>query len=203
MIDYFSDKNDQFLAKIRTDLINKFSAIQGLDYTSRLEKHRKDIIDKSVGKFSKDYNRVEEINKIVEDIRNAFWSTMAVELTAIFGIGAVAHIGAIAAIPFEPIMLTGASVGMGVLGFGILPYKRHKLKNMMESKTNEALDSLKNKLNDHFQNEINQNLSRINSIVEPHQLIVLSNKDKYSRLLVEIEEENNEIIQIKKQIDKI
>ena len=203
MIDYFSDKNNQSLEKIRTELINKFSSIKGLDYTSKLERQRRDILDSSVGSFASKHNGVDNITKIVEEVRTAFWNTIAIELAAIFGVGAVAHLSAIALLPIEPIIFTSATVGVSILGFGILPWKRKRLKNQFDQKTNEASKNLKRQLDDYFQNEINQSLSRINSVIEPHHVMVKSERDRIDKLVTDINDELDEVKRIKKEIDGI
>ena len=202
MIDHFSTKNKEFLKRIRTDLINKFSEIKGLDYTSKLEK-RKDLLDDSICKITTSHNKVENIDKIIDDIKNAFWSMIAVELAAIFGVGAVAQISALFAVPIEPIVFAATGTVIGALGIGILPYKRQKLKTMIKERTKQSSDELKKNLTLHFTNEINQNLSRIGAIIEPHHLLVKQDRDRFVDYINKLEVEFNETEQIKKVIDFI
>jgi hypothetical protein len=183
-------------------LINKFSAIKGLDYTSKLEK-RQDLLDESIGKFATTHNRVENIDKIVDDIKGAFWGMIAVELAAIFGVGAVAQISALLAVPIEPIVFATTGTVVGILGIGILPYKRQRLKSMIKEKSKLSSDELKKSLKLHFDNEINQNLSRIGSIIEPHHLLVKQDRERFVNTITLISKETDEIQQIKKVIDHI
>lgn len=201
MITYFSEKNDQYLEDVQNDLKNRFSSVRGLDYSSRLEKIRPEIMNESIGKFASDYNRVEGITKIVEDIKNAFWSMIVVELTAIFGIGTVVQLSSMAILPFEPVVLTAAGAGLGVLGLTILPWKRRKLREAIVQKSNDASTKLKATLNVYFENEITQNMSRIKAIVQPHELLVKQDKEKYAGLKARILNEMAEIKNIRKELD--
>jgi len=201
MINYFSQKNDQYLEDVLKDLKNKIGSIQGLDYASKMEKIRPEIMNESVGKFAADYNRVEGVAKIVEDIKNAFWSMIVVELTAIFGIGTVVQLSSMAILPFEPVVATAAGAGLGVLGLTILPWKRRKLREAIIQKSNDASTKLKATLNVYFENEIIQNMSRIKAIVEPHEMLVKQDKEKYGALKSRIVNEMSEIKNMRKELD--
>lgn len=200
MISYFSEKNDQYLEDVRRDLSNKFSSITGLDYASKIEKIRPEIVNESIGKFASDYNRVEGVSKIVEDIKTAFWSMIVVELTAIFGIGTIVQLSSMAVLPFEPVAATAAGAGLGMLGLTILPWKRRKLREAIMQKSNDASTKLKTTLDVYFQNEINQNMSRIKAIVEPHQIIVKQDKEKYGGIKNRILSEMTEISNMRKEL---
>ena len=200
MINFFSQQNDQYLENIRRDLSEKFHSVRGLDYASKIEKIRSEIMNESVGKFASDYNKVEGLSRIVEDIKTAFWSMIVVELTAIFGIGTVVQLSSMAILPFEPVVITAAGAGLGIFGLTILPWKRRKLREAMIQKSNDAAKKLKTTLDVYFQNEINQNMSRIKAVIEPHQLIVKQDKEKYGGIKNRIMSEMSEIQHMRKEL---
>ena len=92
---------------------------------------------------------------------------------------------------------------IGLIGLAVLPYKRIAIKKQIDIKTEEALKKLRITLDAYFQNEINKNLSRIDSIVGPHQKILRDQRDHYDGIIKDIDGERKELVDIGKVIDHV
>ena len=202
MVDHFAEKNEYFFQKVKDDLAEKFSTIEGLDYKNQIEKHREIILQKTIRDLTNKENKLNFATKISEEVRTAYWNTLAFELTTIFGIGAASYLSTLA-LPIEPILIPTIGIVIGAGGLGLLPYKRKQLKKRIHIKTEEVSEKLSSILSGHFENEINKHLSRIEGIMSPHKKILKENRKNVAWILDDINLEKETVEQIKKEVHKI
>jgi hypothetical protein len=85
----------------------------------------------------------------------------------IFGIGVFANLSLVA-LPFDPVLIP---ISSAILGIGILPYKI-TIKKKIEKGSKELNTKLINTLENYFNNQLDTNISRIMSLIEPHKIIL-------------------------------
>lgn len=206
MVKQFKQKSKEFRKQIELDLEAKCNEIDRLSNPlvpsenngpTKL-KYKNIMPDKSVH-LSMQHGNSEEINQIVENIRNAFWTTITVELAAIFGIGTIV-LPIESALLAEPSLFTGATIGAGFLGLVILPWKKGRLKKNIKSKADEGITVMREKLNDYFNNEINICMGKINGMLEPYQVSTLADTKRFSDIAEDIKSETKQVELIKQKI---
>jgi small GTP-binding protein len=202
MVEQFNEKSKEFRKQVELDIEAKCDGISKLNSPNRTNpklKYKNIMPDKSVH-LSIQHGNSEEINQIVENIRNAFWTTVTVELAAIFGIGTIV-LPIETALLAEPSLFTGATIGAGFLGLVILPWKKGRLKKNIKSKADEGITIMKEKLNDYFNNEINICMGKINGLLEPYQVTTLADTKRFTDIAEDIKSEAKQVEQIKQKIN--
>ncbi len=125
------------------------------------------------------YDRDEEAQQLAASLQSAVATSALVEVGAIgLGVGLAVLVGTAAA-DFTGIT---AALVIGGLGFGILPYRRHRAKVKFDERTSELNDKLTSTLRDQFERELEAGSQRMHEALAPYTRFVRVERERVTAI---------------------
>ncbi len=156
-------------------------------------------VSRTVTSVVQTYDREAETNQLSQDMRNTV-AQAAIASASGVGLGAliVAFVGTLAA------DVTGIIAGLGLLllGYGIIPLRRKQAKQDFNTKMQELQIKLIAAMNEQFRKELNNSISRVQDAIAPYTRFVRAEQQKTDTLLERLTQLNQEILELKSEIEK-
>ena len=170
---------------------------------SPFEYNRRALLD-SVGKAAQEavasYDKTAEARAIGEATQ------MAVAQAALLEAGAIG-LGTLVAIALSSTIadftgIVAASV-LATLGFFVIPAKRKRAKNELQTKISSVRQKLVASLTSQFERELNRSVQRIEEAIAPYTRFVRAEGDRLKELQKEMDDLENTLSHLKAQIERL
>ncbi len=154
-------------------------------------------IHKEANRVVASYDKQQEANEIARGAQNAVAATAALGAGAV-GLGTLVTILATTlAADVTGILVAGA---LAALGFFIIPAKRRQAKEAMRKKLKTMKKQLTKSLSEHFEQEIENSLHKIQATIAPYTRFVRAEHEKNQHARQELQRLKQEIEQLRSQI---
>lgn len=190
LIDWLMEKNSRLWKDILDYMQRKTESKTLLDFT--FEYNRAELV-RSMGKSATDvvneYDKEKEANRLLNEIKSTLVTTVAIEVSAV-GLGTI-----LATSLLDITGITAAGV-LAATGLAVIPYKRASLKESFQNKINDLRTKLKSTMNSHFEHEVTNKITKLQSVIEPFSKLVTTEKqtcEEALQKLSEIEEQLKEL----------
>ena len=146
------------------------------------------------------YDKEAEANRLAESVQVAVAGTALVEVGAL-GLGAVlTHIAVTAAADVTGILAAGS---IAVLGFFIIPNRRHDAKKELRQKIGELREKLMSGLTGQFDREIENSLRRIDEAIGPYTRFVRAERDKLTNVRGELQQVHEGLVRLRARVEAL
>jgi len=159
-----------------------------------------DSVGRAAQRSVETYDKEAEANRVAESVQVAVAGTALVEVGAI-GLGAVlTHIAVTAAADFTGILAAGT---IAVLGFFILPNRRHEAKKELREKIEALRSHLMTSLTGQFDREIEASLRRIDAAISPYTRFVRAERDRLTAVGDEIKSVQQALVRLRASVEAL
>jgi small GTP-binding protein len=157
-----------------------------------------DSVGRAAQRSVESYDREREASRLADSVQVAVAGTALAEVGAI-GLGAVlTHVAATAAADFTGIVAAGA---VAVLGFFIIPNRRHAAKKELREKIAGMREQLMYSLTDQFDREIEGSLRRIDEAIGPYTRFVRAEKDRLTTAREELDAVSQGLVKLRSRVE--
>ena len=137
---------------------------------------------------------------MAESVQVAVAGTALVEIGAL-GLGAIlTHIAVTAAADFTGIMAAGT---IAVLGFFIIPNRRHDAKKELREKIEALRTQLMDGLTGQFDREIDESMRRIDEAIAPYTRFVRAERDRLTAVRGDLDAVNQGLVRLRARVESL
>jgi small GTP-binding protein len=159
-----------------------------------------DSVGRAAQRSVETYDKDAEATRMAESVQVAVAGTALVEVGAI-GLGAIlTHIAVTAAADFTGILAAGT---IAVLGFFILPNRRHDAKKELREKIEALRTHLMGSLTGQFDREIEASLRRIDEAIGPYTRFVRSERDRLTEVHGELKSVDEALVRLRSRVEAL
>ncbi|HWM94057.1 MAG TPA: dynamin family protein [Thermoanaerobaculia bacterium] len=159
-----------------------------------------DSVGRSAQRSIQTYDKEAESTRMAESVQVAVAGTALVEVGAL-GLGAVlTHIAVTAAADFTGIIAAGT---IAVLGFFIIPNRRHDAKKELRNRIAELREQLMSGLTSQFDSEIDEGARRIDEAIGPYTRFVRSERDKLTEVRGELAGVDQGLVRLRARVEAL
>jgi small GTP-binding protein len=159
-----------------------------------------DSAGRSAQRSIESYDKEAEATRLAESVQVAVAGTALVEVGAI-GLGAIlTHIAATAAADFTGIIAAGS---IAVLGFFIIPNRRHDAKRELREKIGALRQQLMEGLTSQFDREIDESLRRIEEAIGPYTRFVRAERTKLTEVRGALDKINQGLVRLRAKVEAL
>jgi small GTP-binding protein len=159
-----------------------------------------DSVGRAAQRSVETYDKDAEASRVAESVQVAVAGTALVEVGAI-GLGAVlTHIAVTAAADFTGILAAGA---IAVLGFFIIPNRRHDAKKELREKIEALRRHLMDSLTGQFDREIEASLRRIDEAIGPYTRFVRAERDRLTEVQGELKTVDEALVRLRSRVEAL
>lgn len=195
----------QYLDKRRKDSIISIQGNEAMigSVTRQFDYDRRTLLQsvaRSAATVVQTYDRQAEADQLSQDLR------VSVTQAAIAGAGGIGLGAAIVAfVGTAAADVSGILAGMVLLSLGlyILPARRRSAKKAFDNKMEELRTRLHAAMNEQFQKELNQTLSRVQDAIAPYTRFIRSEQHKTELMQAQITHIDESIAQVLGEIEKL
>ncbi|HBL27831.1 MAG TPA: dynamin [Acidobacteria bacterium] len=168
----------EHLQKRRTEHADRIVGQVGGSFDLHRE-HLLDSVGRSAQRSIETYDKEAEASRLAESVQMAVAGTALAEIGAL-GLGYVlTHLTVTAAADFTGILAAGS---IAVLGFFIIPNRRHDAKKELREKIEALRQQLMTGLTSQFDREVDASLRRIEEAITPYTRFVRAERDKLTEI---------------------
>jgi small GTP-binding protein len=159
-----------------------------------------DSVGRAAQRSIETYDKEAEASRMAESVQVAVAGTALVEVGAI-GLGAVlTHIAVTAAADFTGILAAGT---IAVLGFFIIPNRRHDAKKELREKIEALRTHLMTSLTGQFDREIDASLRRIDEATGPYTRFVRGERDRLTEVHGELKAVDEALVRLRARVEAL
>jgi len=159
-----------------------------------------DSVGRAAQRSVETYDKEAEASRVAESVQVAVAGTALVEVGAI-GLGAVlTHIAVTAAADFTGILAAGT---IAVLGFFIIPNRRHDAKKELREKIEALRRHLMTSLTGQFDREIEASLRRIDEATGPYTRFVRAERDRLTEVRGELKAVDESLVRLRGRVEAL
>ncbi|HKI03275.1 MAG TPA: dynamin family protein [Thermoanaerobaculia bacterium] len=159
-----------------------------------------DSVGRAAQRSVESYDREREATRLADSVQVAVAGTALAEVGAI-GLGAVlTHLAVTAAADFTGIL---AASTIAVLGFFIIPNRRHEAKKDLREKIAALRESLMSSLTSQFDREIEGSLRRIDEAIAPYTRFVRSERDHLTTARGELDAVTQGLVRLRSRVESL
>ena len=159
-----------------------------------------DSVGRSAQRSIELYDKDAESTRMAESVQVAVAGTALVEVGAL-GLGALlTHLAVTAAADFTGIIAAGS---IAVLGFFIIPNRRHDAKKELRQKISELREQLMTGLTSQFDREIDEGNRRIEEAIGPYTRFVRAERDKLTEVRGDLDNVNQGLVRLRARIEAL
>ena len=159
-----------------------------------------DSVGRAAQRSVETYDKDAEASRMAESVQVAVAGTALVEVGAI-GLGAVlTHIAVTAAADFTGILAAGT---IAVLGFFIIPNRRHDAKKDLREKIEALRTHLMTSLTSQFDREIEASLRRIDEAISPYTRFVRAERDRLTEVHGELKAVEEALVRLRSRVEAL
>jgi small GTP-binding protein len=159
-----------------------------------------DSVGRAAQRSVETYDKDAEASRMAESVQVAVAGTALVEVGAI-GLGAVlTHIAVTAAADFTGILAAGT---IAVLGFFIIPNRRHDAKKDLREKIEALRTHLMTSLTSQFDREIEASLRRIDEAISPYTRFVRAERDRLTEVHGELKAVDESLVRLRSRVEAL
>ena len=159
-----------------------------------------DSVGRAAQRSVESYDKEREGSRLADSVQVAVASTALAEVGAI-GLGAVlTHIAVTAAADFTGILAAGT---IAVLGFFIIPNRRHEAKKDLREKIAAMREQLMSSLTGQFDREIDGSLRRIDEAIGPYTRFVRAERDRLTAAREELTAVNQGLVRLRSRVESL
>jgi small GTP-binding protein len=159
-----------------------------------------DSVGRSAQRSIQLYDKEAEATRMAESVQAAVAGTALVEVGAI-GLGAVlTHVAVTAAADFTGIIAAGT---IAVLGFFIIPNRRHDAKKELRQKIEELRTQLMSGLTGQFDREIDESVRRLDEAIAPYTRFVRAERTKLTEVRGELDAVNQGLVRLRSRVEAL
>jgi small GTP-binding protein len=159
-----------------------------------------DSVGRAAQRSVETYDKEAEASRMAESVQVAVAGTALVEIGAI-GLGAVlTHIAVTAAADFTGILAAGT---IAVLGFFIIPNRRHDAKKELREKIEALRTHLMTSLTGQFDREIEASLRRIDEAIGPYTRFVRAERDRLTEVHGELKAVDEALVRLRGRVEAL
>jgi small GTP-binding protein len=159
-----------------------------------------DSVGRAAQRSVETYDKDAEASRVAESVQVAVAGTALVEIGAI-GLGAVlTHLAVTAAADFTGIL---AASTIAILGFFILPNRRHDAKKELREKIEALRTHLMTSLNGQFDREIDASLRRIDEAIGPYTRFVRAERERLTDVRGELRTVDEGLVRLRSKVEAL
>ncbi|HEX9944116.1 MAG TPA: dynamin family protein [Thermoanaerobaculia bacterium] len=159
-----------------------------------------DSVGRAAQRSVETYDREQEATRLADSVQVAVAGTALAEVGAI-GLGAVlTHIAVTAAADFTGIL---AASTIAVMGFFIIPNRRHEAKKDLREKIAAMREQLMSSLTDQFDREVEGSLRRIDEAIAPYTRFVRAERDHLTQAREELNGVNQGLVRLRSRVESL
>jgi hypothetical protein len=159
-----------------------------------------DSVGRAAQRSVETYDRDAEASRVAESVQVAVAGTALVEVGAI-GLGAVlTHLAVTAAADFTGIL---AASTIAVLGFFIIPNRRHDAKKELREKIEALRTHLMTSLTAQFDREIEASLRRIDEAIGPYTRFVRAERERLTEVRGELRGVDEGLVRLRSRVEAL
>lgn len=159
-----------------------------------------DSVGRTAQRSMQSYDKEAEATRMAESVQAAVAGTALVEIGAL-GLGAVlTHIAVTAAADFTGIIAAGS---IAVLGFFIIPNRRHDAKKQLRERIEELRTQLMDGLTGQFDREIDESTRRIEEAIGPYTRFVRAERDKLTEVRGDLDGVNQGLVRLRARVESL
>lgn len=159
-----------------------------------------DSVGRSAQRSIQMYDKEAEATRMAESVQVAVAGTALVEVGAL-GLGAIlTHVAATAAADFTGIIAAGS---IAVLGFFIIPNRRHDAKKELREKIGQLREQLMTGLTSQFDREIDEGNRRIEEAIGPYTRFVRAERDKLTTVRGDLDNVNQGLVRLRARVEAL
>ena len=159
-----------------------------------------DSVGRAAQRSVESYDKEREASRLADSVQVAVASTALAEVGAI-GLGAVlTHLAVTAAADFTGILAAGT---IAVLGFFIIPNRRHEAKKDLREKIAALREQLMSSLTGQFDREIEGSLRRIDEAIGPYTRFVRAERDRLTAAREELAAVNQGLARLRSRVESL
>jgi len=157
-----------------------------------------DSVGRAALRSVESYDKEREASRLADSVQVAVAGTALAEVGAI-GLGAIlTHLAVTAAADFTGILAAGA---IAVLGFFIIPNRRHEAKKNLSEKIAAMREQLISSLTSQFDREIEGSLRRIEEAIGPYTRFVRAERDRLTTAHDELNAVDQGLVRLRSQVE--
>ena len=159
-----------------------------------------DSVGRAAQRSVESYDKEREASRLADSVQVAVAGTALAQVGAI-GLGAVlTHIAVTAAADFTGILAAGT---IAVMGFFIIPNRRHAAKRDLREKIATMREQLMSSLTAQFDREIEGSLRRIDESIAPYTRFVRAERDFLTAAREELAAVNQGLVQLRSRVESL
>jgi small GTP-binding protein len=159
-----------------------------------------DSVGRSAQRSIQSYDKEAEAARMAESVQVAVAGTALVEIGAL-GLGAIlTHIAVTAAADFTGIIAAGS---IAVLGFFIIPNRRHDAKRELRERIEELRTQLMDGLTGQFDREIDESTRRIDEAIAPYTRFVRAERDRLTAARSDLDAVNQGLVRLRARVESL
>jgi hypothetical protein len=159
-----------------------------------------DSVGRAAQRSVETYDKEAEASRMAESVQVAVAGTALVEVGAI-GLGAIlTHIAVTAAADFTGILAAGT---IAILGFFIIPNRRHDAKKDLREKIEALRTHLMTSLTAQFDREIDASLRRIDEAIGPYTRFVRAERDRLTEVHGELRTVDESLVRLRSRVEAL
>jgi small GTP-binding protein len=159
-----------------------------------------DSVGRAAQRSVETYDKDAEASRVAESVQVAVAGTALVEVGAI-GLGAIlTHIAVTAAADFTGILAAGT---IAVLGFFIIPNRRHDAKKELREKIEALRTHLMTSLTGQFDREIEASLRRIDEAIGPYTRFVRAERERLTEVRGELRGVDEGLVRLRSRVEAL
>jgi len=191
----YMDRRRQVSAQREGEMIGSVS--RQFDYNRRALLQS---VARTADSVVKSYDRQAEATALSEDLRTAVASAA---LAGAGGIGLGAAIVALVGTAAADVTGVLASIAIISLGLYIIPAQRSRAKRAFNEKMNELRERLHQAMEEQFQKELNNAISRVQDAIAPYTRFVRAEQKKTSAMQERLQNLNSALLSLKNEIESM
>jgi hypothetical protein len=157
-----------------------------------------DSVGRAAQRSIESYDKERESSRLAESVQVAVAGTALAQVGAI-GLGAVlTHIAVTAAADFTGILAAGT---VAVLGFFIIPNRRHEAKKDLREKIAAMREQLMSSLTAQFDREVEGSLRHIDEAIAPYTRFVRAERDRLTTAREELNAVNQGLVKLRSRVE--
>jgi small GTP-binding protein len=159
-----------------------------------------DSVGRSAQRSIESYDKEAEASRLADSVQVAVAGTALVEVGAI-GLGAVlTHLAVTAAADFTGIIAAGT---IAVLGFFIIPNRRHDAKKELREKIAALREHLMTGLTSQFDREVDESVRRIEDAIGPYTRFVRAERTKLTEVRAELDGVSQGLARLRARVETL
>lgn len=159
-----------------------------------------DSVGRSAQRSIQSYDKEAEATRMAESVQVAVAGTALVEVGAL-GLGAVlTHVAVTAAADFTGIIAAGT---IAVLGFFIIPNRRHDAKKELRERIEELRRQLMDGLTGQFDREIDESVRRIDEAIGPYTRFVRAERTRLTEVRGDLDAVNQGLVRLRARVEAL